>query len=68
MAAGLPLMKKILIPIAKNVLSPTELSAGMLPAYAAIQKKISWIRSFSFGLSFQTLGVSFTYYNINNFK
>ena len=37
MAAGLPLMKKILIPIAKNVLSPTELSAGMLPAYAAIQ-------------------------------
>ena len=39
MAAGLPLMKKILTPIAKNVLSPIELSAAMLPAYAAIQKK-----------------------------
>ena len=38
-AAGLPLMKKILTPTAKNVLLPIELSAGMLPASAAIQNK-----------------------------
>ena len=39
-AAGLPLMKSVLTPIAKNVLLPLGLSAGMSAADVAIQKKI----------------------------
>ena len=39
-AAGLPLMKSVLTPIAKNVLLPLGLSAGMSAADLAIQKKI----------------------------
>ena len=38
--AGLPLMKSVITPLAKNVLLPFGLSAGMPAAYAAIQKKI----------------------------
>ena len=57
MSAGLPLMKSLLAPLAKNVLLTFGLSAGMSAADAAIQKKkkkswISWIRN----------------YIINNFK
>ena len=40
MAAGLPLLKSVLTPIAKNVLLPLGLSAGMSAADLAIQKKI----------------------------
>ena len=39
-AASLPLMKSKLNPLAKNVLIPLGLSAGMSAAGAAIQKKI----------------------------
>ena len=39
MKAGLPLMKNILTPIAKNVLLPILLSSGMSAADATIQKK-----------------------------
>ena len=39
MTAGLPLMKGALIPLAKSVLLPSGLSAGMSAANAAIQKK-----------------------------
>ena len=38
--AGLPLMKSVITPLAKNVLLPFGLSAGMPAAYAAIQNKI----------------------------
>ena len=61
MTAGLPLMKSVHTPLAKNVLLPFGISAGMSAADAAIQKKKkSWIRS-SFGLNF-------AYNRINNFK
>ena len=38
MTAGLPLMKKILTPLAKNAFLPFGLSAGMSAADPAIQK------------------------------
>ena len=38
--AGLPLMKNILTPLAKSVLIPLGLSAGILAADATIQKKM----------------------------
>ena len=40
MTAGLRLMKSVLTPLAKNVLLPSGLSAGMSATDAAIQKKI----------------------------
>ena len=40
MTAGLPLMKRVLTPLTKNVLLPFGLSAAMSAAVAAIQKKI----------------------------
>ena len=40
MTAELPLMKNVLTPLAKNILLPFGLSAGMSAADAAIQKKI----------------------------
>ena len=40
MPAGLQLMKTVLTPLAKSVLLPLGLSAGMSAADAAIQKKI----------------------------
>ena len=40
MIAGLPLTKSVVTPLAKNVLLPFRLSAGMSAADAAIQKKI----------------------------
>ena len=40
MAAGLPLMKSVLKPLAKSALLPLGLSAGMSAADAAIQKNI----------------------------
>ena len=39
MTAGLPLMKSVHTPLAKNVLLPFGISAGMSAADAAIQKK-----------------------------
>ena len=39
MTADLPLMKSVLTPLAKNVLLPIGLSAGMPAADAVIQKK-----------------------------
>ena len=39
MAAGLPLMKSVITPLANSVLIPLELSAGISAADAAIQKK-----------------------------
>ena len=39
MTAGLPLMKSVHPPLAKNVLLPFGISAGMSAADAAIQKK-----------------------------
>ena len=46
-AAGLPLMKSVHTPLAKNVLLPFGLSAAMSATDAAIQKKNSWIRNCS---------------------
>ena len=40
MTGGLPLMKSVLTPIAKSILIPLRLSAGMSAADAAIKKKI----------------------------
>ena len=40
MTASLPLIKNVLTQLAKHVLFPLELSAGMSAADAAIQKKI----------------------------
>ena len=40
MTAGLPLMKSVLIPLAKSVVLSLGLSVGVLAADAAIQKKI----------------------------
>ena len=40
MTASLPLIKNVLTQLAKHVLFPLELSAGMSTADAAIQKKI----------------------------
>ena len=40
LTAGLPLMRNILTPLAKNVLLPFTLSPGMSSADAAIEKKI----------------------------
>ena len=40
MTADLPLMKSVLAPLAKSVLLPSGLSAGMSAADAAIQKNI----------------------------
>ena len=40
MTAGLPLMKSVLTPLAKNVLLPFGLSARISAADAAIQKKV----------------------------
>ena len=40
MAAGLPLMKSVLTPLAKSIFLLLGLSAGMAAADAAIQKKI----------------------------
>ena len=40
MTTGLPLMKIVLMPLAKSVLLPLRLPAGMSAADAAIQKKI----------------------------
>ena len=45
MTAGLPLMKSVLTSLAKSVLLPLGLSAGMSAADAAIQKKIYGSRS-----------------------
>ena len=46
MTAGLPLMKSVLTTLAKNVLLPFGLSAGMSAVDAAIQKKKKlWIRT-----------------------
>ena len=39
MTAGLPLMKNVLTPLAKNFLLPFGLSAAMSATDAAIQKK-----------------------------
>ena len=45
MRAGLPLIKSVLNPLARSVLLPVRLSAGISAADAAIQKKNnSWIR------------------------
>ena len=52
MTAGLPLMKNVLTPLAKNLLLQFELSSGLSAVDAAIQKIKSWIRE----------------YSINNFK
>ena len=51
MTAGLPLMKSVLTPLTKKVLSPLGLSAGISAADAAIQKKI-------YGLGTTTLIIS----------
>ena len=40
MTAGLPLIKYVFTPLAKSVLLPLTLSAGMLAVDAAMQKKI----------------------------
>ena len=40
MTAVLPLIKNVLTALAKNVLIPLALSAGMLAADAAIQKNV----------------------------
>ena len=40
MKAGLPLMKSVPTPLAKNDLLPFGLSTGMSPADAAVQKNI----------------------------
>ena len=40
MTPGLPLMKIVLTPLAKNVLLPFGLSAGMSATDAAIQEKL----------------------------
>ena len=40
MTAGLTLIKSVITPLAKSVLLPLGLSAGMSAADAAIQKKI----------------------------
>ena len=40
MTAGLPLVKNVLAPLAKNVLLPYRLSEGMLAAGTANQKEI----------------------------
>ena len=40
MTAGLPFMKSVLTPLAKSILIPLGLSAGMSAADAAIQKNI----------------------------
>ena len=40
MTGGLPLMKSVVTPIAKSILIPLRLSAGMSAADAAIKKKI----------------------------
>ena len=40
MKAVLPFMKSVLTPLAKSILLPLGLSAGMSAADAAIQKKI----------------------------
>ena len=60
MTAGLTLMKSVLTPLAKKILLPFGLSAGMSEADAAIEKKSSWI-SYSFGFTL-------TYYSTNNFN
>ena len=43
--AGLPLMKYVLTPLAKNMLLPLGLSAGMSAADAVIQKKNNGLRT-----------------------
>ena len=43
--AGLPLMKYVLTPLAKNILLPLGLSAGMSAADAVIQKKNYGLRT-----------------------
>ena len=40
MTAGLPLMERVLTPLAKNIFLPLGLSTGMSAADAAIKKKI----------------------------
>ena len=40
MTTGLPLMKSVLTSLAKRVLLPVRLSAGILPADVTIQKNI----------------------------
>ena len=40
MTAGLPSMKHVLNPVAKSILIPLGLSAGMSAADVAIQKKL----------------------------
>ena len=44
MTAGSPLMKSVPTPLAKVILIPLALSAGMPVANEAIQKKNLWIR------------------------
>ena len=46
MTAALSLMKSVLTPLAKSVLLPLGLSAGMSAADAAIPKKIYGINNF----------------------
>ena len=50
MTAGLPLMKSVLTPLAKNILLPFGLSAAMSATDSSIQKK-SWIRNYSIIIS-----------------
>ena len=60
MIAHLPLMKNALTPLAKRVLIPIGLSAGMSALDASIQNKNLWMGS--------SVGLSFAYNGINNFK
>ena len=53
MTAGLLLMKNVLIPLAESVLVSLALSAGILAADAAIQKKI-YESSYSLDLALHT--------------
>ena len=48
MKTGLPLMKRLLTPLAISVLLLLGLSAGMSAADPAIQKTKTWIRNYSF--------------------
>ena len=53
-------MKNALTPLAKRVLIPIGLSAGMSALDASIQNKNLWMGS--------SVGLSFAYNGINNFK
>ena len=55
MAAGLPSMKSVLTPLAKSVLLPSGLSAGMSASYAAIQKKSYGLQSAALIISIEEM-------------